>query len=191
MHKKKSSDLAVMAMFAATMLVVHYLTITLFSWLTFLPIQPTLVHIPVIIASIVYGPRLGLSLGLFMGIISVVTNTIILKQSSMLFSPFVEGGNIYSLIVAIVPRLLIGITPYYSYKLLKNKVGLGLAGAIGSATNTIFVLGGIFLFFQDKTLENMQKFLAGVASTNAVAELIISVLITLVIVPRLLVLAKK
>ena len=64
-----------------------------------LPIKPTLTHIPVIIASIVYGPKIGAYLGGFMGIMSIIRNTVIYTVSSYLFSPFVKGelGHLQSL----------------------------------------------------------------------------------------------
>ncbi|MGC4441457.1 pantothenic acid transporter pant, partial [Streptococcus suis] len=76
------------------------------------------------------------------GLMSMTHNTIILLPTSYLFSPFVENGNVYSIIIAVVPRILVGITPYFVYKWIKNRKGLFIAGAIGSMTNTIFVLGG-------------------------------------------------
>ena len=82
-----------------------------------------------------------------MGLLSLTVNTITILPTSYLFSPFVPNGNIYSAIIAIVPRILIGLTPYLVYKLMKNKTGLILAGALGSLTNTVFVLGGIFYLF--------------------------------------------
>lgn len=182
MKKTRSNQVAAVAMFFAAMLVIHLLTSVLFNILPF-PIKPTIVHIPVIIASIIYGPRIGAILGGLMGVISVVTNTIVLLPTSYLFSPFVENGNLYSLIVAMIPRILIGVTPYYVYKIMNNKAGLVLAGAIGSMTNTIFVLGGIFLLFSSVYSGNIQLMLAGILGTNAIAEMIISSVLTLAIIP--------
>ena len=87
--------------------------------------------------------------------------------------------------IAIVPRILIGLTPYFVYKLLKGKAGLIFAGALGSLTNTVFVLGGIFFLFGNVYDGNIQLLLASVISTNSIAELIISAILTLAIVPRL------
>ena len=120
-----------------------------------------------------------------MGVISLITNTIVLLPTSYLFSPFVPNGNIYSLIIALIPRILIGITPYFVYRYLKNKTGLILAGAIGSLTNTIFVLGGIFLLFSNVYNGNIQLLLASVISTNSIAEMIISAILTVAIIPAL------
>lgn len=184
MKNNRSNHIATVAMFFAAMLVIHLLTSVLFNVLPF-PIKPTIVHIPVIIASIIYGPRIGATLGAFMGIISVVTNTFVLLPSSYLFSPFVENGNLYSLIIAMIPRILIGITPYYVYKFVKNKPGLILAGAIGSMTNTVFVLGGIFILFSTVYNGNLQAMLATILGTNALAEMVISSALTVAIVPMM------
>ncbi|MGT2911816.1 ECF transporter S component [Streptococcus cameli] len=182
MKRRKSTDIAVIAMFFATMLVIHLLSSVIFNVLPF-PIKPTLVHIPVIIASIIYGPRIGAILGGLMGVISVVTNTLYLLPTSYLFSPFVENGNLNSLIIAMVPRILIGVTPYFVYKWFHNKTGLTVAGAIGSMTNTVFVLGGIFVLFSAVYNGNIQAMLASIVGTNALAEMVISAVLTVAIVP--------
>ncbi|MDY4001934.1 ECF transporter S component [Streptococcus orisratti] len=185
MKSKKSSNVATIAIFFAVMLVIHFLTSMIFN-LWPVPIKPTLIHIPVIVASIIYGPRIGAILGGLMGIISVVTNTVVLLPTSYLFSPFVEHGSLASLIIAMVPRILIGITPYFIYKCTENKVGLALAGAVGSMTNTLFVLGGIFILFSSVYNGDIKALLAVVFGANALIEMIISAIITLVLVPSLL-----
>lgn len=181
---KKQSNLAPIAIFFASMIVIHLLSSVIFNILP-VPIKPTIVHIPVIIASIIYGPRVGATLGFLMGMISMTVNTLTPLPTSYLFSPLVPNGNLSSLIIAFVPRILIGITPYFVYKFMKNKTGLIVAGAIGSLTNTIFVLGGIFLLFSNVYSGNIQQLLAGVISTNSIAEMIISAVLTAAIVPVL------
>ena len=181
---RKQSNIAQIAIFFAAMLVLHLLSSVIFNLLP-VPIKPTIIHIPVIIASIVYGPRIGAVLGALMGVISVVHNTLVLLPTSYLFSPFVPNGNFNSLIIAMVPRILIGITPYFVYKWIKNRTGLFLAGAVGSATNTLFVLGGIFILFSSVYNGNIQALLAVVLSANSIAELVISALLTAAIVPAL------
>lgn len=181
---KKQSNIATIAIFFASMIVIHLLTSVIFNILP-VPIKPTIIHIPVIIASIIYGPRTGATLGFLMGMISLVTNTINILPTSYLFSPFVPNGNLASLVIAFVPRILIGITPYFVYKYLKNKAGLLIAGAIGSLTNTIFVLGGIFFLFGNVYAGNIQLLLTAVISTNSIAEMLISAFLTVAIIPSL------
>lgn len=181
---RKQSSVAQIAIFFAIMLVLHLLSSVIFNLLP-VPIKPTIIHIPVIIASIIYGPRIGAILGTLMGLISVVTNTLVLLPTSYLFSPFVPNGNLNSLIIAMIPRILIGITPYFVYKWMKNKPGLVLAGAVGSMTNTVFVLGGIFILFSAVYNGDIQAMLALVLSANSISEMVISAILTVAIVPAL------
>ncbi|EHJ53047.1 ECF transporter S component [Streptococcus macacae] len=187
--KRKSSDIAIIAIFFAIMVVIHLLSNMIFN-LWPVPIKPTIVHIPVIIASIAYGPRIGATLGGLMGLISLIHNSLILLPTSYLFSPFVEHGNFNSLIIAFVPRILIGVFPYFVYNLLPNRFGLLLAGAVGSAVNTLFVLTGIFVFFSSVYGGNIQAMLAGVISANSIAEMIISAVLTVIIIPRIAIVKK-
>ena len=179
---RKQSSIAQIAIFFAIMLVLHLLSSVIFNLLP-VPIKPTIIHIPVIIASIIYGPRIGAVLGALMGVISVVTNTVVLLPTSYLFSPFVENGSINSLMIAMVPRIL--ITPYFVYKWMKTKPGLVLAGAVGSMTNTIFVLGGIFILFSSVYNGDIKAMLALIFSANAISEMVISAILTVAIVPAL------
>lgn len=190
MNRHKSSDISRVAIFFAIMLVIHFISSLVFN-LWPVPIKPTLVHIPVIVASIMYGPRIGTILGGLMGVISVVTNTVVLLPTSYLFSPFVDQGNLASLMIAMVPRLLIGITPYYCYKFIHNKFGLVLSGLVGSLTNTVFVLSGIFVFFSTVFGGNIKALLATIVSTNAIVEMIISALVIFTLIPTLSKLNRK
>ncbi|ADX24638.1 ECF transporter S component [Streptococcus dysgalactiae subsp. equisimilis] len=190
MNRHKSSDISRVAIFFAIMLVIHFISSLVFN-LWPVPIKPTLVHIPVIVASIMYGPRIGTILGGLMGVISVVTNTVVLLPTSYLFSPFVDQGNLASLMIAMVPRLLIGITPYYCYKFIHNKFGLVLSGLVGSLTNTVFVLSGIFVFFSTVFGGNIKALLATIVSTNAIVEMIISALVAFTLIPTLSKLNRK
>ena len=78
---KKQSNIAQIAIFFAIMLVIHLLSSVIFNLFP-VPIKPTIVHIPVIIASILYGPKVGALLGALMGIISLVTNNCPLANKS-------------------------------------------------------------------------------------------------------------
>lgn len=185
MKPSKSNQTATIAIFFAVMLVLHLMTSVIFNILP-VPIKPTIISVPVILASILYGPKIGGILGALMGMISLVTNTIVQIPTAYLFSPFAPGGNFYSLLIAMVPRILIGITPCFVYKYLHHRMGLILAGAVGSMTNTIFVLGGIFILFKDVYDGNIQAMLAGIVGTNAIAEMLIASFLTAVITPSLL-----
>lgn len=112
--------------------------------LGFFPIPPfktTIMHVPVIIGSIIEGPIVGGIIGLLFGIFSMIQAINTPTPVSFIFM---------NPIVAILPRVLIGITSYYVYKAVKTKVkavNIGAGAFAGSFTNTLGVLGIIYFFF--------------------------------------------
>lgn len=192
MRKSKASNTAIISIFIAIMIVINVLNQVIFTIWPF-PIRPTLVHVPVIIGSIILGPKIGAFLGFIMGVISTVTATIITTPTSFLFSPLqpvpgTNSGDWRAILIAFIPRILIGIVPYFVFQLLKKnpKIGAGIAGFAGSATNTILVLSAIYLIFGDVLKWSVKTVLASVVGTNSIAEAIISAILTAAIVPALL-----
>ncbi|SLM85574.1 Substrate-specific component PanT of predicted pantothenate ECF transporter [Vagococcus fluvialis bH819] len=122
-------------------------------------IKATLVHVPVIIGAIILGPRIGAFLGLTFGILSIVINTTAPSALSFAFSPFIPvlGTNetsLWALVIALVPRILTGVIPFYVFKWLQKKelksnTALFIAGVSGSLINTILVMNLIYFVFQD------------------------------------------
>ena len=183
-HRNKSRQVAQIALLLATMVVIEFVSQMIFAIFVF-PIKPTLTMIPFIVASIIYGPKIGAGLGGFMGVMSIIRNTIVLLPTSYLFSPFAPNGSWRSLLIALIPRILIGVFPYFIYKIMTNKIGLILSGVIGSLTNTIFVFLGIYLLFSGVYTGNVQHLLALVFTNNAIAEMIISGIVILALIPAL------
>lgn len=133
----------------------------------------TIIHVPVIIGSIVLGPKSGAWLGFVFGCTSLWKNTTEPNLTSFVFSPLVgipgvESRGIMSVLgslaVCLIPRILIGIVSYYVYgackKLTEKRVAgkkgrsgkrqvlpLAAAGVAGSLTNTILVMNLIYFFF--------------------------------------------
>lgn len=125
----------------------------------------TIMHIPAILGGILEGPVAGLLIGLIFGIISF------LKADNPLFA---------DPLVAILPRLFIGVFAYYAYaatRRINRVLGAALGGAVGSATNTVLVLGMIVL--------RGYLPLAGavvIAVSHGIIELVIGTIITVVLV---------
>ncbi|MTI59500.1 MAG: ECF transporter S component [Firmicutes bacterium] len=89
----------------------------------------TIMHIPAILGGVLEGPVVGLLIGLIFGMSSLF------RATSVLFA---------DPIIAILPRLLIGVTAYFAYLGFREKntsVGLIIAGLVGTVTNTVLVLG--------------------------------------------------
>lgn len=167
-----------------------------FTPMGFVPLgftKATTVHIPVIIGAIFLGPIGGLILGCAFGIMSIIINTISPALTSFVFSPFITigttQGNIWSLIIALVPRMMIGITAYYSYKWVSkwNQKGIlayAIAGIIGSLTNTILVMSGIYIFFgqqyaaaKEVAFEALFGIIMGIIGMNGIPEAIVAAVI--------------
>ena len=152
--------------------------------------KATTSHIPVIVGAILLGPGAGLFLGGVFGVMSVVRSTLAPTLTTFVFSPFLpvpgtDHGSPKALLVAFIPRLLAGLLP----ALLSCLV----CGTVGSITNTVFVLGLIYLLFGPEyaaALGSARDALLGVLMsvvlTNGVAEMIIAaIVVTAVCVPLL------
>lgn len=171
-----------------------------FTPLGFVPLgftKATTIHIPVVIGAIFLGPLAGAILGGAFGILSIIINTVSPALTSFVFSPFITiggaQGNIWSLVIALVPRMLIGIVAYYSYKWVskidKTKViAYATAGVVGSLTNTVLVMSGIYIFFgqqyaaaKEVTFEALFGVIMGIIGVNGIPEAIVAaIIVTLV-----------
>ena len=166
--------------------------------------RATIIHIPVIIASLLMGPKKGGVLGFVFGLTSFINNTINPTATSFVFTPFYSvgeiSGGIWSVIICFVPRILVGIVPYFVYKLALrfvsedtrkkgvSNVGLILAGVTGALVNTLLVMNLIFIFYGDTYIEASGKaaalgytFIVSVIGINGVPEAIIAGILTLCI----------
>ncbi|MBE9909807.1 ECF transporter S component [Enterococcus mundtii] len=191
---KNTKNFTLTAMFLAIMIL---LAITPLGFIPIGPINATTMHIPVIVASIILGPRLGAFLGGTFGLISLIRSTFIPTPLSFVFSPFIpvigtDQGSWKALIIALIPRILIGVVPYFVYKgiqrLTKNKVSplsLFLAGIAGSLTNTILVMNLIYFLFQQDyaqvlgtNINAVYSAVLAVIFTSGVPEAIVAGLVT-------------
>lgn len=117
-------------------------------------IKATTVHIPVILGAILLGPAAGAVLGAVFGICSMISNTMAPTLLSFAFSPFMSMtgimGAVKAVWISVGCRVMIGVVAGWVWILLrKMKVNhlaaLPVTGFIGSMTNTIFVMGSIYL----------------------------------------------
>lgn len=145
-----------------------------FTPLGFIPVptaagSATIMHIPVIIGAVIEGPIAGALIGLIFGLAS-----------------FIRGAAFFSdPLVAILPRILIGVVAAYSYLWTRDmitKMGSVIFAAImGTATNTIGVLS---LALWRGYLPNVETFWV-TAVTHGLPEIIVAALITVAVVKAL------
>jgi uncharacterized membrane protein len=125
----------------------------------------TIMHIPVIIAGILEGWVVGALVGLIFGIFSFLQATIPLFKDPL---------------VAIVPRIFIGITAALTYSALKRFSEYGavaVAAVVGTLTNTVLVL----------TMATLRGYIApeialAVGITNGLAEAVVAVIVVVAVV---------
>ncbi|MDR1521827.1 MAG: ECF transporter S component [Streptococcaceae bacterium] len=197
----RTQKLIYSAILLAIMLILFW---TPFGFIQIGPFAITTMHIPVIVVSILLGLRYGGFFGLIFGLLSMYRATTTLTPTSFVFSPFVptpgsEHGDFKAIIIAILPRILIGIFPALIIALFKKNdgaskytLGFGLAGFIGSLTNTIFVLSLMGIFFKNKLgISSVIAFIAGVVTSNGIIEAIVATLVVVAMSNVFIVAEKK
>jgi uncharacterized membrane protein len=167
-------DLAVAGIFGALAIVLA------FTPLGLIPLPnpteaATSLHLPAIIAGILSGPIVGGAVGLVLAISSWY-----LYSAS--FMTFADGNLLVAVLAAFLPRILIGVLAYYSYRPLRrwSALAAGVAGLVGTLTNTFGVLGIlIWLGVLPVTL------LVPVFSMNVPIEVALALVVTIPVVAAL------
>ena len=165
--------------------------------------EATLAHLPTIIIAILEGPVCGIITGAAMGIIGMI-HCITMPVSPL--DPFIAHP-----LVSILPRIFIGLAAYFVYAgmsrltkkaKLSDLISTAVGAAAGSITNTVGVLGMLYVT-QAKTLFDAMvqlgaaqagdgvstvviALLVGIVTTNGIAELLV-----ITIIGTLLVMALK
>lgn len=138
------------------------------------PVAITTMCIPVIIGGIIEGPMVGMIVGFIFGLTSMFRGMAGMAgpTSPIFINP----------LVSVLPRIFIGLVSYYSFKLsmkiIKNTYVSGLiAGGMASITNTVGVLGMIYVLYAAEYAEALgqsagtaKALLMGIATTNGIAE---------------------
>lgn len=95
----------------------------------------TTMHIPVIVAAVLEGPAAGTVVGLIFGVTSLVRAAV---APTTVLDPLFTNP-----LLSVLPRLLIGLAAWGAFRLFRGKLtplAAGVAGAVGSMVNTVFVL---------------------------------------------------
>jgi uncharacterized membrane protein len=144
--------------------------------------KATIMHIPVIIGAIIEGPIVGLLIGLIFGVFSILQN---------IMAPNILSFALINPLVSVLPRIFIGLTSYYVYKLVKGKEGIRIiiATIIGSLTNTLGVLTMIYVLYAARyaqakgiSVSVAAKAIYGIALINGVPEALIAVIISVPVI---------
>lgn len=199
MRSNKTFNMVLTGLFMAIIIIMT--TVPNIGYINLVVIKVTMVHVPVIIGSVLLGPKLGAVLGGTFGLTSLIVNTFNPSLLSFAFSPFYQvgniGGNGWSVVIAILPRTLVGIVPYLVYRFIgklsesikaKKAISLAAAGVSGALTNTILVMSLIYICFKDEfaiakdiSADAVFGAILGIVATNGIPEAIVGGLLTLLV----------
>lgn len=156
----------------------------------------TIIPVTVIIAAVVLGPKEGAIVGGIWGMV-VFIRAFVAPTSPLAPLVFVNP------IISVLPRILIGLLAGYAYiafgKLKMNRtLSLAISAVIGSAVNTILVLGLIFIFYKEVyadfikvDVDQVLGALMVIVGTNGVLEVIFAAIVVPIIARPLLAHWKK
>lgn len=160
-------------------------------------IKATTVHIPVIIGAILLGPSAGAILGAVFGICSLISNTMAPTLLSFAFSPFLSTtgipGALKAIWISVGCRILIGLVSGWLWIGLKKVkldsfAALPIVGFIGSAVNTIAVMGSIYVLFAQQYAQAREVgitavwgLIMGTVTASGIPEAIVAAVLVLVI----------
>lgn len=180
MQRRKAYRIAILGILMAIIFVQ-----SLVPFLGFIPtgfINITIIHITVIVAAIVLGPKYGSIVGLVWGLgtmIRAFTSPTSIIDTMVFTNP----------IVAILPRIIVGVVAGYVYiglkKHFKNRlISMGIAAAAGSITNTVLVLSLMRVMYASvlsqayaTQTDLLNKLLLIIVGTNGVPEMIAAIII--------------
>jgi len=174
----KTRQLAVVGLLSGISI---FLSLTPLGFIPILPINPTIMHVPVIIGAIIEGPMIGAFIGGIFGLSSMVRAFMTPTPTNFIF---------WNPIISIGVRILIGVVAGYVYRALKNRnYGVAVSAVAGSLTNTIGVLGLAYVFYLSRYAAGLglseaaaTTFILSFVGTNGVPEAIISALITVPVI---------
>ncbi|MBP9920318.1 MAG: ECF transporter S component, partial [Proteiniclasticum sp.] len=144
-----------------------FLSVTPLGFIPIPPINPTIMHIPVIIGAIIEGPLVGAFVGGIFGVSSMIRAFMTPTPTNFIF---------WNPIISVGVRILIGVVSGYVYRMLKNrKSGVAVSALLGTLTNTVGVLGLAYLFYLSRYASALgisesaaAAALLGIAGTNGI-----------------------
>lgn len=180
MQKRKAYRTAILGILIAIIFVQ-----SMVPFLGYIPtgfINITIIHITVIVAAIVLGPKSGAIVGLVWGIGTVIrafTSPTSIIDTTVFTNP----------VVAVLPRVCVGLIAGFIYLWFKKHtskkvLGMAIAAGVGSLVNTVLVLGLMRLMYASTMAQAyatqtdlLNKVLLVIVGTNGIPEMIVAIIV--------------
>ena len=171
----EAKSLALLGMFVALMMLLDGMG---FGFIMVGPIAITTMHIPVIIGALIGGRKYGIILGLAFGISSWI------KAMQGLSGVFTVA--FVNPLISILPRFLVGLVTALLGELLEKRkanffVAYGIPAFVGSMTNTVLVLGSIFIVYGNQVATALGQasgqvlsMILSIAAVNGIPEALVA-----------------
>ena len=133
MRNSKTNELVLTGLFTAIIIIMAF---TPLGYIPLVVINATIIHIPVILGSLFCGPKKGAFLGFVFGFTSCLKATIV-------------GGTLSSFVFSPVPRILVGVIPYFVYIGIKKVLASekkNLWGTVLNVLMSVFLAFGVYAF---------------------------------------------
>ena len=197
MKNEKTYELVLTALFTAIIVIMAF---TPLGYIPLVVINATIIHIPVILGALFLGPKKGAFLGFVFGLTSFINNTFkAATASAFVFSPVLAynvvgvSGVFKSLYICFVPRILVGVLPYFVYilirKVLKSEQKVARVVVDAAASLILFISVRAFCIRLMPDTVNLVIYLPG--KVNAVIGTLIGLVAGVVLMAVLTVNGRK
>lgn len=172
-QKNKAYHTAILGILTAIIFLQSF--IPFLGYIPIPPLNPTIIHITVIVAALSLGTKDGMIIGGVWGIIRLI-RAFAAPQTPL--DPLIFTNPLISVLPRIMVGLVAGLVFYWFKTRQKNLTfGMALSAVLASLTNTILVLTFIYVFYREDYAtainadsSNLIYVLGGVVLTNGVAE---------------------
>ncbi|HBR32824.1 MAG TPA: ECF transporter S component [Clostridiales bacterium] len=193
-NRSRTLHLTLLAMLSAIIVLMAF---TPLGYLKVGLVEITFLTVPVVIGAIILGPLDGAILGAVFGLTSFAQ-----CFGTSAFGAAILGiSAVFTFIVCLVPRILIGIISGYLSKWLEKKqvediINYVFSSLAGALTNTVFFVGLVILLFGQTDYiqsfgDSLIKIIGAFITTNAVIEAIVCTVLGTVIAKALVFARKK
>lgn len=153
-------------------------------FLGYIPVGPfslSIIQVTVLVTAVVLGTREGAVVGLVWGLVNWI-RAFIWPTSPLAIYVLVNP------LISVLPRLLVGVFAGLVFWQIQKRTqrvwSMAVAGLVGSLTNTILVLGGMWALYglgwlplDRLNISAIMPYLLGIMGTNGIPEAIFSAII--------------
>ena len=189
--KKRIQKLTLAAFFVAIEIL---MAVTPIGFIPVGAINITTMHLPVILSGIILGPLYGALMGFVFGLTSMLRATFAPGITSFCFSPFITiggvHGNFWSLFIAFVPRITLGVLSFYIYlamrRMKRSRITSSMvSAALNTLIHTLFVMGSIWVFFGNAYANAAGIGVGAVIITVLTSNGILEIILAAIVIPAL------